>query len=404
MKPIALIVSEHESSNLGDQAIARSLESLLSRRFDVRFLSFGGRCRSSSQVALSFYKRKLSFFRWLAKIFSPKIKARIRWYILGGRRGFRNYCMSPIRESSIVIVGGGQLVKNNVALFCDRLSVIDGVARDFNVSVALVGVGVDQKMNVLTWGLARGLIKNSEFIMARDDISRRRILRNSDYSGRCLTLPDAAFALDNPGFSASKQRSRLSAGINIMSGSALLYGKSADACFSQLNISRRYCQIVKDMYEEGISCVIFTSGSPEDLVEAENVKKIIFNEAGFDVPVFHPQSLDELLAFLSTVYHVVAARMHVGILSYISGCNPVCINWDDKVYGVWSAVGQENRVVELDYFLKNESKDNFIKKIHSLKAPSFQDVCDLRTKVRLEIIKEFDRALAKANNSSVAIR
>lgn len=398
MKPTAVIFSECTSKNLGDQAISRALHLILSPYFEVEFVSFSGAKKETSKVkaGVGSSRFSLSLLRRISRYVSPKFKARIDWYFLGERNRLKKIYKESIEGKDLVVVGGGQLIKNNISLFCDRLSLLHEIVRDLNVPSMCVGVGVDRKMNMLTWRLVAGLLGRCKFIILRDKISLRRIEKNLDVD-HALVLPDIAFALDNHTYS-DKSRG-ISIGINVMSANTLLGGVANEADLTYSDIIDGYCRAVECMHEKSLSYVIFTSGTVEDLVEANNIKETIHNRTGVEIPLFHPKSLDDLLDFLLGVRCVIAARMHVGILAYISGCSPVCINWDDKVRGVWSVIGEENRVIELTYFVNRENAALILEELYSIKPPTHGVIESLRREVCSGITQEFVSFLGRDHRS-----
>ena len=370
MKSVAVIVSEYASANLGDQAISRSLADILSPRFEVKFLSFGGIAQPSLEIEAITKTHKASDFLWFPRIVPAKIRARIRWYLLGDRNKFKEHCRHSFRHSSLVFIGGGQLIKNNIALFCERLFLIGKLANNQNLPFTLIGVGVDRKMSRLTWNLASDALRTCQFIIARDELSRQRIRENVKNAADCHVLPDLVFALKIPPFISTTEPRSVSIGINIMQIKTMLIDTDNRPNANYATIITSYCELIKHANRDGLVVNFFTSGSTEDLIEAKNIKKAILEQIGVEVPVFHPGGLDDLLNFLSQVKDVIAARMHAGILAYIAGCNPVCLNWDDKVRGVWTAIGQEQRVIEIADFVDHNQGDGPIELLRSLRPPT----------------------------------
>jgi len=400
MKPAAVIFSECTSKNLGDQAISRALNLILSPYFELEFVSFSGEKEPTSKVKIGDVSSgaRISVLRRILRAIPPKIKARINWYFLGERNRLKKIYKKSIQGKDLVVIGGGQLIKNNTSLFCDRLLLLHGIVSGLNVPSAFVGVGVDRKMSMLTWRLVDGLVGRCKFMIFRDEISLRRIEKNLNINHACQVLPDIAFALDNYAFS-DKPRQTL-VGINVMSANTLLGGVDNEANVTCSDIIDGYCQAIECIQKKFLNCVIFTSGTVEDLAEANNIREIIKNKTGVEVPLFHPKSLDDLLDFLLDVRYVIAARMHVGILAYISGCSPICISWDDKVRGVWSVIGEEDRVIELTYFANRESAIRILDKLDSIEPPTHREITNLRRKVCLGITQEFVRFLGRDQRSN----
>ena len=382
MKPKVAIVCECLSANLGDQAIARSLSNIMSSYYDVKLVSFGRlpvtRLQKDDQVAAD----RLSVKRRIGRLLPNAIKSRIKWYVLGGRRVYESYFGNAINDCELVIVGGGQLIKNNVALFSDRIDSVWRITRRNRVSLSFVGVGVDRSMKPLNWRLVQRALQQSEQILVRDDSSRHRIEANVKIAVPCSVVPDLVFGLANPHAEPKFDQRRYSYALNIMSLRIML---SDDASEFVSGMESSYCDLAAQIIAADMNCILFTSGSAEDLQEMQRMHGVIKDRVGLDLEVFHPGDLDDLMSFLGIVKNVVASRLHAGILSFVSGCNLVCINWDDKVAGVWAVVGQADRVIEVSGFSDTIWAKAILSKLNVLKAPSQTELKDLADTVWNEV-------------------
>jgi len=382
MKPKVAIVCECLSANLGDQAIARSLSNIMSSYYDVKLVSFGRlpvkRLQKDDQVAAD----RLSVKRRIGRLLPNTIKSRIKWYVLGGRRVYESYFGNAINDCELVIVGGGQLIKNNVALFSDRIDSVWRITRRNRVSLSFVGVGVDRSMKPLNWRLVQRALQQSEQILVRDDSSRHRIEANVKIAVPCSVVPDLVFGLANPHAEPKFDQRRYSYALNIMSLRIML---SDDASEFVSGMESSYCDLAAQIIAADMNCILFTSGSAEDLQEMQRMHGVIKDRVGLDLEVFHPGDLDDLMSFLGIVKNVVASRLHAGILSFVSGCNLVCINWDDKVAGVWAVVGQADRVIEVSGFSDTIWAKAILSKLNVLNAPSQTELKDLADTVWNEV-------------------
>lgn len=393
MKPLITIISECHSKNLGDQAIARSLSSILHPFYQVSETSFGNLPVARTDGASSSQKSRKSFMRNIFKSVPAKTKARIRWHILGEKRKFTEHFRSPIQDSSLVIVGGGQLIKNNIALFCEKLSLASNISSVCSTPIALIGVGVDKKMNLRNWRIVKNAIDESKFIILRDITSRDRICSALNFNKDYSILPDLAFALENPRLGYEKSNRGISLAINVMNLETMLsplgHVRTPDADTFVASL----CDIVKIAHHDGSTISLFTSGTPDDFRAANTIKSEISTRTGVDLPIFHPPTLDDLLAFLVDVNDVIATRMHAGILAYISGCNPLCVNWDDKVEGVWSAIRQPERVIDMEDIAHQDAGAKILKRLQDLAPASRQSLDELAEEVRDGVLEPIGKTL-----------
>ena len=387
------IISECHSDNLGDKAITRSLGGILRPFYNVKEISFSGISAYQAQASSSPTKKRNSILRRVLRSIPAKTKARFRWNILGDKRKFAEHFRPPIHESSLVIIGGGQLIKNNTALFCQKLSLISRIANTQSIPTALIGVGVDKKMVPKTWRIAKKSVTTAKFIILRDTKSRDRISAAMGSANNCSILPDLAFALKNPELDPAMSDRSISLAINIMNFDSMLAPLSASSKIDTNTIISGFCDIAKVALETGSTISLFTSGSYSDFQAANIVRTEICARIGVELPIFHPSTLDDLLAFLINVDDVIATRMHAGILAFISGCSPVCVNWDDKVAGVWSAIYQQERVIEMEEFFRDDFGAELLRKLNNLAPASCKSLDDLAEKVRSGVLEPIGRTL-----------
>ncbi len=401
MRPKLSVISESNSKNLGDQAIARSLTGILRFDYEVSLVSFGDFRTREVKCEMRSIKSPLLFSK-LMSIFPAKIKARIKWYIMGEKSHFSEYFRHSTKDSDFLIVGGGQLIKNNIALFCEKLALIGHVSRYQSKPLALVGVGVDKEMNGLTWRIANKTLRNSCLIIARDLVSKFRVQEYSGAREKCVALPDLAFGLVNPEFNCYSETREKSLAINVMSFKSMAkqFGDRSESEIREFvsGLSR----IIRRANGDGYKVLLFTSGSPDDFCSAKHLHSEVVLKVGIDLPIFHPSNLDGLLHFLSGCDDIIAMRMHAGVLSYISGCNPLCLNWDDKVKGVWEMVGQEERVITFDDISGNEHGIRIFEKFRCLERPSHRSISSLADEVRETVIKQVNMSFNRYNSQDIS--
>ena len=393
MKPIITIVCESGGFNLGDQAITQALSEYLSNFYDVRLFSLSASGHSMAGSKLLGWKnsKKASLFKRIASLTSVKLRARIRWYLLGERRKYYRLFESEIAQSSAIVIGGGQLVKNNTALFCDRLAVIARVADSRNKPYFFVGVGVDRRMSILTWKIVEYAINGARSIVLRDALSQGRVLYQFPKIKSCEVSHDLAFAL---GDMRSLPHSRETEyAINVMNAPLMIGALPKKLKLSVEDIRNMWFSMCVLAAERGAAPVIFTTGSAEDLLEAKNLQIRLLTEASLSLDLVHPASVDELRSQLSRFSNVLASRMHAGILAYISGCNTICLNWDDKVKGVWTVVGEESRVVEIESLIGPQAVTCLQKMFADLCVPTAEKISEVSCNGLVKLRSELSAAI-----------
>jgi len=363
-------------------------ESILSPIYSLIDAPLSGARSASSGRTLTntnLWKKK---YRNIFKYFPPQMKSRIRWYLLGDRVRFIKDIKKSMIDADVVILGGGQLIKNNIALFCDRIHALNALLVKSNLPYLLIGVGVDDKMNLLTWSLVRNFMERCTVILVRDPISKSAVLSNCNVTGKLSVVPDLVFSLKNPALNDFNTERGKTIGINIMCFSTALEGGTNVSRLEVTDIASGYVRLVEKAINDGFSVQLFTSGSDEDLVAADYISNIILDRIGVKLSVVHPDNLDRLLEFLVSMQDVISARMHVGILAYISRCNPVCLNWDNKVQGVWSVINEDERVFDLVDIIDTGRMDAVLKKLSLLMPPTAEALAVLAADVRSGLLQE----------------
>jgi len=386
MKLRVAVISQGESDNLGDAAIFRALEQILSLTCDVRLIPLADDRPPDQTSRARLSASRLPGFAMLAERLSPRVKAVISWHFFGGSRAFASSLTSQIHDVDFVLIGGGQLLNNNVALFCKRLGAAQRVLAATGTPYALLGVGVSENMTRGSWRDIQPLVKLADSVIARDQTSARELTAQIRRTDSAQTVPDLAYALDSaPWFQESKPMDNTIA-INVMDIRGLqLSGAKYQNPIGHM-VDNFYRNLIRSVIGKGFTPALFTSGSSADLVEAFRVRDLLL-EHGVRLEVFHPESLDELLGYLSKKSRVLALRLHAGILAHVAGANPVCVCWDRKVRDVWASVGQEQRVIGLRSVLEGDSwqEEVFAKWAHGSTA-SLRFLADQASRVRAETV------------------
>jgi polysaccharide pyruvyl transferase WcaK-like protein len=396
------IISEVCSDNLGDQAIYRALVEILQPHYFISNASFGKVLSESSVV-----ERKETRAGWLRLPIpfelQPKSKALIRWHALGNRNKFRRHYGEAIEGNSLIVIGGGQLVKNNTSLFCEKVALIASICKRKSLPFAFLGVGVDERLSQMNWRFVKCAIQNAQVAIFRDQISLRRVLKRFGPVGNFSTLPDFGFSLLNPSRTNDWSRREVVLAINAMDSSALnkRFGGTHENCRKSFSFS--LCNFIKDSGFVRERIVLFTTGSHEDFLAAKEMSRDIYVQTGVKVEIFHPETLDDLLYFLSLVRNVIATRMHAGILAYVSGCNPLCLSWDDKIDGVWQNISQERRVIPFNKFISKNEISEFVCLLRELCAPSPAELDVLSLRIKQGVLESvgdiFDNYANKAKQA-----
>lgn len=335
-KKTILIINEGISQNIGDQAIQMAMENLLKNKFKISHAFLSSARSGKAQTEQRGIKNKTIKNYML----TPKIRSQIRWFFFGDKKNSKSYFEDRIKRSDAVIIGGGQLIKNNISLFCERLYLISEICKEHNKPYGTLGVGVDEYLGGLSQTRAKKFLQNSNFIGVRDHRSRERLKEILDDGVSVEFSPDLAFALPR------RMRSRsdkAGIGLNILPFD--LFKRSCPrykhmSHFDYISFwSRAACVAAKD-FEKAI---LFTTGSNSDISDTEAVSESIRKMSGIPMHVAHPHTLSDLNGIFDGLSHAIVSRMHAGIIGYTRGTSTICLNWDDKVLGCWESAGQRGR-------------------------------------------------------------
>lgn len=360
-KRTILVINEGLSQNIGDQAIQVAIEGLLKDRYHTShaFLSVHKIEKSSPKKTTANSN---------TRFMPPKMKAHIRWKLLGGRENAKSYYENKIVNADAVIIGGGQLIKNNVSLFCERINLIGEICRKHNKPYGFIGVGVDEYLGILSRARTKKFLKDAKFISVRDDRSRERLQKILGTKTPVEVAPDLAFFL--PREKADDKKTHI--GINILPYDIFIKSCPDYAHISFDDYSRFWAETarVASSYFDNVS--LFTTGSDGDLWCTEKISGIVMEIYGIDLDIYHPGNIDELNNIFDHLSHSIVSRMHAGIIGYTRGVSPLCLNWDDKIIGCWESVGQRERVFSSSFI---EAEDGPERICHALRhnIPAIMD-------------------------------
>ena len=336
-RPTIGIVSESASDNLGDAAIYESIRSFLSPFCDVVPVPLTTPSRSSSGSGASKPRARGRMF------LPPRTRAQIKWYMLGGRKAQRRKYERYISEVDAVIIGGGQLLKSNIALFPERIHEICRICTSQSKKVGFFGVGVDSNPDKISRIIFDNSVRISDYFGVRDDISKTNLSRFTQDHKKIATHADPAFLISRSPEAASHGISDNLILINVMSFRVFASRKLDSDDINHDNYIETLTRLYS-LFKDTHDVEIFTTGDQADLADAQHVSDSAHRLTGARPIVHHPHDLDGLFALIGRARHVIASRMHAGIIARALGANVVCADWDSKIEGCWTRIGEGDRV------------------------------------------------------------
>ncbi|MBX2933363.1 MAG: polysaccharide pyruvyl transferase family protein [Ferruginibacter sp.] len=317
-----LIINEGYSSNLGDQAIKKSMESLLRKLgYETDFCYFTnpalknlpvyqyknkevGKVRNSR---FSIYKKTkhsiFSFFIYFRYFF--KIKKQIRAYLQN-------------RSYHAVIIGGGQLInssKNNAISFFSISLYLWTIAvkKDPTIMLYLAGVGVAGKFHLVEKYLYKKALNKTDSIWVRDRFSQKSL--SSNFNKQSILMPDVAFFQEEE-FIANKNTNTALVGIYSYNEYIRKFNtaeKNKDTYY------KNWLSIVERLIAKKMNIILFYT------TESDALETLLFQQylqtKQLNTQVADIKSLDDLNKLLENADVVCSARMHALILGLKKGCS-----------------------------------------------------------------------------------
>lgn len=387
VKKIALF-GEWNTSNLGDTSIGISnSELILDLGYEVELFSFGslsylGSVASKNEAVVLFDKiRPKARHTYVPKAISPlrRIirKRKFFWSAIQFSRSCIHFIKTcgRIRSAHGIVVGGGELLNNRHFQFATALFLITKAAQITKTPLICLGSSTPENLNRSGRRIVKKFIEHSQLIATRD-IHTKELLE-SLVSKEIDIYGDCAMRLINGKNFISPTILKKRVGLNIKSEKV-----------HEIVYKRFLTQIVNQLNQNNISCILFTTGTLEDNLALERFKTEW--EQKYTLSTFVPTSLSELSAFLGTLDFTVCSRLHAAILSFNENTPAIGISTNQKLFHFYQTIGIEDYSFKI--LLKKDSEEciELIHKMINLKGHFEANIGDLinRRKRILKVLKE----------------
>lgn len=317
-----LIINQGHTDNVGDIAIARSIEAVARNRshntviapYDFELIS---------NKALNLSKQ---FERILRHV--PAVRERLM------RREIGNFLKGE--QFDAAIIGGGELLGGSFSSFSIALHAWAKALREMHIPVYAFGISGSIPDKRWVRDRYKTALKMCDMICVRDKASLNLV---KDYYGilNCQLAPDVVFSYRLTHEMPARIRDERKASCRVMCVPAPFTKET----MRYLNIFSldEFCDyiiefIIKSIRGMQVSEVVFTSTTLED---SEVVSRLVdrcktYHSNSFDVMQIIPNgNLDDFLVALSNTRLVVSGRMHACILGLLSGCDYVAIPCKNKL-------------------------------------------------------------------------
>ncbi|EPN4479345.1 polysaccharide pyruvyl transferase family protein [Vibrio cholerae] len=338
-----VIVSVGLSPNIGDQLIAKTLGSVIEKndKNDVTYIDL-----HHGLYDIEFSQREISLSNYtpnkekLNKKYTPRlIKSLLTCNPLSQETKVK------IKESDLVIIGGGHLLIDNYFDFMIRIINHVTFAKKHNKKIIFWSVGVGTK-HTIYWKLAAKYFLKGIPIYTRDSKSEDRVKRlGLNAKGTNL---DPAFFTSNifDGNIGTKSNS-----ISIFIMDPYEMNRHSDYRVSRELATKWWCSIIAKAIGTFDNVTICNNGSMSDYFF---IKKFIVPELEklslIEKCVISPRVLkyDQLINNVKMSEVIIAQRLHAIIPSVSFGKKVIGIKWDSKVTDIVSDIGMEDILVSYE--------------------------------------------------------
>ena len=356
-----LICGECYSTNLGDGLIAESLQHLLAEMSFVEtadLLDISGRQGFAGDDTAINHSYILNSMKLVHRKLFSRVSAYamlVNWllnrvWMRSGRR--RADLLAKLSRYDFLIIGGGQLLRDNRLGFPTRLATIVEAAVQLERPVAFFSVGVGQYWT----GAGRYFFRkaltppNVLSIDCRDVNSVERLEREIPLlQGKVGETIDAVLA--RPNYDQEPVRVDDSVGLCIMATTVIHWTDSNHVFCDEQKAIEFWVRLIEALSERGLKVKLFTNGSRIDHAFATEVERKAIGIDGLNKdPMLLPRPTrpDKLVELISSFESIVAFRLHASIAAFILGVPSVALSWDDKVRQFMEYSGQLDRYVEID--------------------------------------------------------
>jgi polysaccharide pyruvyl transferase WcaK-like protein len=341
------------SPNLGDGVIAECLEHGLRRHghfSEVRSIDLAGRVSYTPPSDGNRRAMLLSILDRLPEWARDAVVMGALGHTL--RRRLRPAWRQELEDTSVAVIGGGQLIQDGDLNFPMKLSAAAAECARRGLPVAVHAVGVARSRSFRGRQMLEAPLRAAAdvFLSVRD-------LQSTDNLGSFGFVPHAVCG--DPGLLASRVWpmahkavvARPVVGICITHPAVLRHHSSDVAQPDEAGAIACYGAMVESLVENGFDVLCFTNGAGEDEVMLQLVRGALaasaspYAVARFASRAATPQGLAKVIAGLDAL---VAHRLHAAIVAYSYGIPVVGLRWDNKLAAFFDVVGLGGHTTVLD--------------------------------------------------------
>lgn len=333
------------SANLGDGAIADSLRHLLladGTAGQVMCLDLSGRTAPAPQArdgrdAVVGLRRRPPLSHEMERL------RRLAGWTGWRRRRLAEKWRPLVREADLVVVGGGQLLRDHGLNFPLALDLITDLAMRQGIPCVVHGVGVGARWSHIGGLLFRRALRRCRAVTVRDAVSADR-LRQRAGAGTVQRLDQAAdpalWAADAYGVAPAGDAGPVGVCLMVgaLDGGRQIVGDAWPDLDSYLDV---WETVVRRLLAAGHKVELFTNGAAEDEAAMHRLAARL-DAAGQPLTVAvapRPVSPAALARRIGGYRAVIAMRLHACILALSAGIPAFGIHADDKIAAFFGDLG-----------------------------------------------------------------
>jgi polysaccharide pyruvyl transferase WcaK-like protein len=335
------ICGETYSENLGDGVIADSLKWLLNsadRSVDVFFVDFSGRTgieiendgNAVKPSPIYIIHHRLARFSAYRKFVVLPL-----WYF-SKRNRLSSLWAEALRESDLILIGGGQLLMDNDLGFPLKVRELVRIAKRLNKEIIFYACGVSAKWSWLGFRLlSDALLKDNVLrvsVRDRGSLDSLNELFPNVNMKLCQSVDPAICAAEVYGIQADLKSSKIGLGISAPNVLVSHSGQSKRE-FSVNLVKKFWIDLAELLQSRHREVVFFTNGQSEDYAFAQSIVAAMSELKVTKLPVLLEKSREPrtLIVQLAQFQAIVAHRLHANIIAYSLGIPSVGLIWDKKV-------------------------------------------------------------------------
>lgn len=349
-----VVCGEANSQNIGDPIIVDSCSYLLKKvnpHVDISVLdisyrspiNFNNKSVNSSQHSYLKLIRRLINKSMKKLSVINKANNLIKWILIERSNAYNTYT-NTLKDASVLVIAGGQLLMDNDLYYPLRINALVKTAQKYNVEVIFNSLGVEEsrKTSYGYWLFKQALTSQCvKKISTRDNLD----FLNSYLIGngiKAKITPDAAiYSADTYGVNKFKESNVVGLGLISPSAYKNVYKRTRDKQYyiDESELKSFWVDLIKFLNSNGIEWKIFVNGSEPDY---EFAKEVALNFVGKEeinnVILDRPSSSYQLIKQVSQFRLILSHRLHSHIIAYSLGIPSVGFLWDKKVlaFGVMS--------------------------------------------------------------------